>query len=215
MSRDLPQRVDLRENLGPVRDQGPRNTCLSFAVTTCHEAVRTLGLSYSEESLHWGARRYGTNQNGCALPWISAALNDTGQAYADHWPYDPAQDESVAGYEPPSAALEATPWHTARTEAVALTVEHIKQCLAQATPIVAIVRMFETFWMLRGNRIELPDSPNWIPENHALVVAGYDDTTGEFLIRNSWGEAWGERGYAYAPFTFIVSHSIAAVRVMS
>jgi C1A family cysteine protease len=51
---------------------------------------------------------------------------------------------------------------------------------------------------------------------HAIVAVGFDDkkkiknhrqggkqTTGAFLIRNSWGKEWGDEGYGWLPYAYV------------
>lgn len=52
---------------------------------------------------------------------------------------------------------------------------------------------------------------------HAIVAVGYDDdmkvkntrcnkeTKGALLIRNSWGTAWGDKGYGWIPYDYILT----------
>jgi len=35
---------------------------------------------------------------------------------------------------------------------------------------------------------------------HAMVIVGYDDETKLFEVRNSWGEQWGNKGYAFIDY---------------
>lgn len=35
---------------------------------------------------------------------------------------------------------------------------------------------------------------------HATSIIGYDDTKAAFLLRNSWGERWANRGYTWLPY---------------
>ena len=36
--------------------------------------------------------------------------------------------------------------------------------------------------------------------NHSIVIAGWDDAKGAWLIKNSWGEKWGDHGYGWIQY---------------
>ena len=38
---------------------------------------------------------------------------------------------------------------------------------------------------------------------HAMVICGYNDKHGHFIVRNSWGTAFGDNGYCYLPYSYI------------
>jgi C1A family cysteine protease len=44
--------------------------------------------------------------------------------------------------------------------------------------------------------------PNTVRGGHAVALVGYT-ATGRFIIRNSWGKAWGDKGFAYASTAYI------------
>ena len=65
-------------------------------------------------------------------------------------------------------------------------------------------------------KIPFPCQGERILGGHAIVAIGFDDamkirnsicgkeTTGALLIRNSWGTGWGDSGYGWLPYEYIL-----------
>jgi C1A family cysteine protease len=62
--------------------------------------------------------------------------------------------------------------------------------------------------------IPYPTNNDSVLGGHAVMAVGYDDNRmiggkkGALLIRNSWGTGWGEQGYGWMPYDYVV-HGIA------
>ena len=46
--------------------------------------------------------------------------------------------------------------------------------------------------------------PNTVRGGHAVAVVGYT-STGRFIVRNSWGTGWGDRGFGYVSPAYIAA----------
>src|ERR687885_1468365 len=143
------ERVDLRALLPPVRDQGPRATCLAFAVTAAHEVARAIGLpvveDLAEEVLYWGCKQIDGNRDpGSEFPSSAAALARWGQPNEEQWPYDRMRDDAPAAYAPPPAALEPSLSQHTRLQPIDATILEIKHCLRQGRTVAL------GLWLTRG-----------------------------------------------------------------
>ncbi|CAE7569754.1 unnamed protein product [Symbiodinium pilosum] len=45
---------------------------------------------------------------------------------------------------------------------------------------------------------------------HAVCAVGYDDFKQCFIVRNSWGEGWGDKGYFYMPYEYMCHPALAS-----
>ena len=45
---------------------------------------------------------------------------------------------------------------------------------------------------------------------HAILVSGYDDKKRVWIMRNSWGADWGDKGYFYLPYEYLLDSSLSS-----
>lgn len=77
-----------------------------------------------------------------------------------------------------------------------------KQWLATNGPILAGVVVDSTWLNASKTRGNLDNfNPNGVVGGHAITIVGY--TADRFIIRNSWGTEWGDKGFAYASAAYI------------
>lgn len=46
--------------------------------------------------------------------------------------------------------------------------------------------------------------PNTVRGGHAIAIVGYT-ASGRFIVRNSWGTAWGDKGFGYVSATYVAA----------
>ena len=202
------ERVDLRPLLPPVRDQGPRATCLAFAVTAAHEVARAVGLpvveDLAEEVLYWGCKQIDGNPDpGSEFPSSAAALARWGQPDEEQWPYDHTRDDASATYAPPPAALEPSICRHTRLQPIDATIPEIKRCLCQGRAVALGLWLTRGFFTNPGGHIPVPEPDEARLEGHAVLVVGYDDSArdgqGILIVRNSWAPHGATAATAICP----------------
>jgi hypothetical protein len=77
----------------------------------------------------------------------------------------------------------------------------VKVALASNRPVLISFAVHESFEEPgEGGLLALPGDDEPLMGGHAALVVGYDARG--WLIRNSWGESWGDGGYAIMPYGY-------------
>ncbi len=98
---------------------------------------------------------------------------------------------------------------------------HLKSCLASGFPFVFGIKVYSSFESARVRRtghLGMPKAHEKLVGKHAVIAAGYQDSRKWFIVRNSWGERWGIKGYFTIPYGYLLDRTLSAdlwtVRVM-
>lgn len=78
-----------------------------------------------------------------------------------------------------------------------LNLQNWKTHLAQNGPIIAALNVDESWDNAATNAGKIDVfKPNTTRGGHAICIVGYR-TDGRFIVRNSWGTTWGDKGFGY------------------
>jgi len=150
-----------------------------------------------------------------------AALVMFGAPPDSFWPAGPA----TLVLEPPAflyalaanyRALKSYRYDPPGVDRVAL-LHRIKTNLAAGLPAVFGFYLFASIAAAaRTGEVPVPGPSDQGIGGHAVVAVGYDDarviagangepgTTGALRIRSSWGAAWGDGGYGWLPYDYVL-----------
>ena len=77
------------------------------------------------------------------------------------------------------------------------TVEQLKTALIEHGPLAAPIFYDDCLANYRGGVFNEEDLGQI---NHVVLLVGWDDDKGAWLVKNSWGEDWGEKGFAWIKY---------------
>lgn len=192
-------------------------------------------------SFEAGVRERFAAAPGCLLESCFQALKTYGVCRNELWPYARVQTTPVFGSSA-SGRVDFPPGTREDAEKRRFTyglyrlgtpnnVDEIRNILAGANgrrpmPVVVTVDFFEG---CDGETYAFPEtevdaeghlvSVNAYAGRHGLLIVGYMDNAsyaggGYFLIRNSFGEAWGNRGYGKLPYAYLECFALEAGTIL-
>ena len=207
-STKLPAALDFRAVLHPVRNQGAEGTCVGHALTAVmgyqQNTQAPAGQQPDREILsprdaYEGARMVDPVLGGGEGAYPRAALKyaqRTGVCREDRWPYFEKQRGTPRAGAPESRYANRILTYSR----IPLAVQALKESLYWHGPALITVPVDQGFQACGADgRIQ---SRGLSLGAHAITLAGYDDARQAFLIRNSWGAGWGDKGDGWLPYSW-------------
>lgn len=199
--KKLPSKVSLKDKFPPVYHQIYGN-CTSNAVLgadayyyhTDKWTPSTVFTYYNQRKMDGVKTK---KDIGSYIESALEAVRKFGACSAKVWANDKpfTKKPSKEAYENGKKGHEVTKYYRLKT------LLQIKKALALGYPVCidmqwAFKTMNKNYILDTPTKKEAFDSESC----HAIVIVGYDDKKKLFEFRNSWGENWGNKGYAY--FTY-------------
>jgi C1A family cysteine protease len=225
--KGVPASIDLRKWCPPVEDQGSLGSCTANAAVGLLEyyerrafgkhinASRLFLYKATRNLLHW------TGDTGAFLRSTMGAMVLFGCPPEEYWPYDIsdfdreptpfcyafAQNFQAIRYfrlDPPGTSKKTV-------------LGRIKTLMRYGLPSMFGFTVFSSIRQASDDgMIPYPAPGEKIDGGHAVVAVGYDnakkiknalsgkETKGALLIRNSWGSSWGDKGYGWLPYEYVL-----------
>ena len=209
----LPARVDLRPHMTAVEDQQQTSSCVANATAGAYEYLvkrhQDEPYDVSRLFLYYNGRREegdDIEDAGMRIEDAIAGLKDHGACSEETWPFD----EDQVNEEPSKEAYdEAAAFVIQDVQVVPTDLDAWKQALAEGYPIIFGISLFKSFDKHRKpGLVPMPSSNEVSREKHgghAMLCVGYSDADDVFIVRNSWGTDWGDEGYCYIPFDYLMN----------
>lgn len=212
---NFPQKIDLRpeEHFG-IYDQGNLGSCTANAIGACfHFDQVKEGLKEFVPSrlfIYYNERRMeGTVEQdaGALIRDGIKSLKQIGCCEESIWPYE----ESCFTLHPPDSCYESAAKNRATSYArVPQSIEDMKAVLCEGFPFAFGFVVLSSFMHVdHSGMMKMPMNTDKVMGGHAVCCVGYDDAKKCMIVRNSWSERWGDKGYFYMPYAYISHPQLA------
>lgn len=222
VKKALPSSIDLRKNCSPVENQGSLGSCTAHAGVGLMEYFQRSAfgnhLDGSRIFLYKTTRNLlgWTGDDGAYLRTTMKAMALFGICPEQYLPYDidSFNNEPSAFCYALAQNYQAIKYYRldpqGRSPAKILTA--VKEKLAAQLPSMFGFTVYSCISLENGKAdIPFPKASDRMEGGHAVMTVGYDDNrkigkhTGALLIRNSWGDQWGDKGYGWLPYEYVLS----------
>lgn len=195
--RNLPESFDWRA-IGvdlPVKNQGSCGSCWSFSTVA---NLESLGVIFDKKELQFSEQEivdcdkdwYGCNGGNFAGPY----LTKYGLALQSDYPYEARTMKCRREGKP--RAIKPISFYNLGSSNKSPTVEEMKAAILHYGYLSVAVGANSRWDGYKGGVMK---GCGYKGVNHMVNLVGWDNK-GNWIMRNSWGAKWGDKGYALMPF---------------
>jgi C1A family cysteine protease len=217
----LPGSVDLRPKCPPVYDQGDLGSCTANAGCTCRAMLlQDEQINLSRMYLYYMERVIEGNvckDDGASLRDTCKSIYKAGICEETYMPYIPAKYSA----QPSRPAIYNASQYTIAAYKSLSSLDAIIQNIAfRQQPVLLGMDVYESFesdLVSETGIMPMPRETEKKLGSHAVLVVGYRSMVkyrgrsgqyrirpGYLIVRNSWGDQWGDKGYFYMPYDYVV-----------
>jgi C1A family cysteine protease len=191
----------------PVKNQGECGSCWAFASSAVFEAQTkinannpNLDIDLSEQDLVSCYLPNTYSVNGCD----GATQNQIKNLFSSYIQTSGETTESCFSYQASgsvSCSNKCSNWQSQTTKISSQTllplnnIAAIKDYLQTKGPILTAMNVYRDLYSYTTGIYK--HTTNQLEGGHAIVIVGYGEYNGKtfWIVKNSWGESWGEEGY--------------------
>lgn len=207
--KTCPTSISLLEYCAPVENQTTTSSCVAHGIVGNLEMLEmeanTNFYDISRLFIYYNTRMIRGIEDTDGGAYIRDGIKSLvryGYCSEKLWGFD----ENYVNDKPNKKSYKEAKKHLIKEYRRILNINDIIKCIVSGYPVVFGIPLYESFEtkkVAKTGRISIPKKKERLIGGHCMLVIGYNMKTKLFMVRNSWGVKWGDKGNCYIPFKYM------------